>query len=519
MGGRTRRSPRRGTKLAAVAIVLAGTGMVTTGATASSGQQVVNLRLNYTCAFPSGSRATAVQVAATFPATATAGRPIQPTGTGITVTLPHAEVAYLEGLKAAAIRMTAALDTKVSASGTSVTAPWNDFVSQVAPLSAKGNLVIAAPGAVPTVTTGAAGDVTFSAGDFSLLLASYRAGGHATSPPSTLVRCTLDGGQNAMIATVPLTATPGSLHPGRITVGTKPGASDTRASTAGTFLCPGIPPNGLSLNPHLPKPPKPPPNLNVITLHNSQPGCAYAVAFSNVRKLGEAGLIGPGLASLSISATLIISSPVSQKNNYAQADNAGELEFHGLHEFPPAKVTLLAFGFMPVTATLQLIQVGTLNAYAVGPASPGLCKKTDPQCQITVTTLYTRVRLHLSDVLVDGVPLDVGSGCQSATPFVIKVTGRTPTYIVQTGGELTGTVTIPPFTGCGVGENLDPVFTASVSGPGNEVLLTQGAPCFQNSATSPCASPPCIPKPQRKVVGPVCITASDRQTAGRQHGD
>ncbi len=36
-------------------------------------------------------------------------------------------------------------------------------------------------------------------------------------------------------------------------------------------------------------------------------------------------------------------------------------------------------------------------------------------------------------------------------------------------------VTIPHFQNCGVGENLDPIFNAAISGPQNFNLLTQGA--------------------------------------------
>ena len=47
----------------------------------------------------------------------------------------------------------------------------------------------------------------------------------------------------------------------------------------------------------------------------------------------------------------------------------------------------------------------------------------------------------------------------------------------MTGGPLEGTVTIPTFTGCGVTENLDPLFTGSISGPGNLARAIQGKPC------------------------------------------
>jgi hypothetical protein len=56
---------------------------------------------------------------------------------------------------------------------------------------------------------------------------------------------------------------------------------------------------------------------------------------------------------------------------------------------------------------------------------------------------------------------------------------------VNTGGPLTGFVAIPRFAGCGVGEDLDPLLTASISGPDNFIKLIQGVPC-----TRPPDSPP-----------------------------
>jgi len=77
------------------------------------------------------------------------------------------------------------------------------------------------------------------------------------------------------------------------------------------------------------------------------------------------------------------------------------------------------------------------------------------------------------------VPLNVGTHCQTATPFNLELTGVPPAYNVGLiKGVLTGTVTVPPFKGCTDGtENLDPIFDATVSGPGNFVKVTQAPVC------------------------------------------
>lgn len=295
-------------------------------------------------------------------------------------------------------------------------------------------------------------------------------------------------------------------------------SSSGSAQTAASYHCLDYPANGFKLNPTLP-PPVIPKKAKRYPHKTTNPVCAQATAFSNVRKLHEAALIGPGFSSISSNIHYYLIAPnhkcknhggCPRSENYSQAVSAGELEYHGRHQFPPATATLLAFGFVPVTATLQLTEIGALNIYAVGPNLPGECPPNSVACLTTDTTLYSRVSLRVSDVRINGVPFDVGPACRTVSPFVIKLTGSTPTYSIFDGGELVGAATIPPFTGCGVGENVDSLFSASVSGAGNGLLLTQGETCFPDSDTS---CPPCKPIPHRAVnLKPVCqpTTASDR---------
>jgi hypothetical protein len=111
-----------------VATVIAAAG-VTAGSAPAVGQQAVSLPLGYTCAFPSGSRPVSAQVTATFPAAGTAGRPIKPTGTRITVTLPQAAVADLTRLNTAAVTLTAGLSTEVTEGTRAGTAIWQHFTA------------------------------------------------------------------------------------------------------------------------------------------------------------------------------------------------------------------------------------------------------------------------------------------------------------------------------------------------------------------------------------------------------
>jgi hypothetical protein len=195
--------------------------------------------------------------------------------------------------------------------------------------------------------------------------------------------------------------------------------------------------------------------------------------------------------------------------NYLQLDNAARLEFHGKHQFPPSPATFLSFGFVPTTATLELMEQGTIDIYVVGPAIPGQsCTPNKFRSCNNVATAYSRLKALIApgSVTVNGVPLDVGSHCETPA-FDVILTGSNatnPQYSIQFGGPLTGMATLPHFKNCAAnGENLDPIFNAAISGPRNFTILTQGPLCTVLGAFGciPKTGTPMPVKPIRKVIG------------------
>jgi hypothetical protein len=257
--------------------------------------------------------------------------------------------------------------------------------------------------------------------------------------------------------------------------------------------CPPFPvKTGFPFNKHF-KFPKPPAGSTVVP--PTQPGqsCAFIKGFTNVKKLNGAALVGPGFGNIQ-KARRIVEKIVP--HDYTQIDSSGKLYYKpcpgsapqckAIAGLPPVHATLLSFGFLPITATLQITQVGTLNIVSV---SHGVT--------LNVSRVQSLASIRVEKVLVNGVPLNVGSDCHSVKPFTLKLTG-VPPYSLDSGGVLSGTIDVPPFTGCGVGENLDPIFNATVSGPGNLAQLTQGTLCSDwpvqgNFPTAGC--PPNVPKP------------------------
>lgn len=242
---------------------------------------------------------------------------------------------------------------------------------------------------------------------------------------------------------------------------------------------------------------------------------SFAVAgFSNASKIGESAAVGvpvngialgqppdEGLLAGGSGAT----NPPVDGSVLSCDEITTQLDYQGQRQFPPLRATFLAFGFVPVTATAILTQVGPdpLTAVLIG-------KVSDPGQPFEVVATAS-VSLRLMDVTVNGTPLNVGANCETTGPLFSAqdpVPGETlpPGEIALVGGEgepgdpqpaftgafhggaVAGVATIPAFAGCVApgGESLDALITSAVSGPGNYIQVDTGVPCLQQ--TPACAS-------------------------------
>lgn len=151
---------------------------------------------------------------------------------------------------------------------------------------------------------------------------------------------------------------------------------------------------------------------------------------------------------------------------------AGAPKLYGY--FPAVPTAVLAFGSIPVTATMQLIQVSDRTGQLVPFTIYGHGLFNSPYT-VFPTRVSGDVQLRLTNVMVDKLPLEVGSHCQLRTPMHLAVYGDAASYNLFLGGSLYGTATIPPFAGCGAnGQDLDPLLTGMISGPNNAVHMRQG---------------------------------------------
>jgi hypothetical protein len=524
--GRTARHvPWAAARVVALAGMLAVSGLAAGAASASGGQptaaQPAAVSLTYRCRFPSGSQPVTVAVTVSLPAVAATGKPIQPTGASLAMSLPPAAAAGLASLHAVMVSAATKLTISASEGPSGASVVWPGSTRRPVRRPAHGGLTLTTAGTVPAVTASSPGEVALTAAGLSVTFYAGRpaapapgpaqspapgrplpnAGGRAAVPRSTApapqrtarlplqVTCTLAPGQRAALGNVLVT-----------------GKARRTAAKSGTPVgkCPKLPKGGLKFNPRFPLPP-PIKAPGTKVLHFPEQACAFTTGYADARKLKGAVLLTAALTNVALTAREVVN--FSPNVNFFEADNVAQLDYHGLHEFPPSTATFLTFGFVPTTASVALVEHGTINIVAVGPAVGTGCKPNKFQNCITVATVSSRLSVQIipGSVMVNGVPLDVGGQCQTSA-FDAILTGSsasTPPYSVQFGGPLTGTVTIPKFKNCGVTENLDPIFNAAISGPRNFNLLTQGEVCFVQDALDckPKVNTPVLPVPLRKVTG------------------
>jgi hypothetical protein len=492
------RSIRVRTAAIASALLLAGTltAAITVAAQASgvNASRNVRLSLDYTCSFPSGTQQVkaraSVTIAATFPRAVTAGRRIQPTGVRMSVGLPPAAVTALRDLGASAVSSTAILSVEAS-QRTTTTTDWRGQAPAAQPLPATGGITLEAPGRAPPVTVTSRRTVTFTAAGLALALrlttaastsgasnspspaSSGSAGANPVSPsPSSSgsaspgpagiqVACTLAGGRGSTLDAVPVAAAgaPRTSAPRRHKLKIPKGCADIKARGDGIAVC------------------------------------GYITGYSDVKKAYGAVLLQPKRPGKPALVNIDFAYRHVFKPGRLIAFSTGELYYQGHHELPPVRATFLAFGFVPVTATLEVTELTPISIRSVS----GITGFPYP---ITVHAT-TKVKIQISDVDVNGVPLPIGPHCRPVRSPQLTLIGHGDNtlpprgYTVPTGGPLSGQLTIPAFTDCGVTQNLDPLLTGSISGPGNYQLMTQGKLCGPAHPHGWTCPPP-VPKPLRK---------------------
>jgi len=184
---------------------------------------------------------------------------------------------------------------------------------------------------------------------------------------------------------------------------------------------------------------------------------------------------------------------------------------------PPVTINTLAFGILPAKVTVQLSQPRKdVSAQNPGGTPTPLTADVfeDVKRKIVYDTTVTGpIDLAVTELVIDGRRVDIGSSCRTATPSALSMVGKyvvgippagfyNPTF----GGDLYGTLTVPAFTGCrgAGGDDLSALFTNALSGSDTSIHLFQ-APIGQGQVDCslpqvtgsdiPCVQAKTLPQP------------------------
>ncbi|MFI6725852.1 hypothetical protein NRF20_07770 [Streptomyces sp. R-74717] len=489
---------RRSVRLASVAAAATLAGLLS-GPGSAADQSDAVAAVSYDCQLPSGPEQVSVEVRADFPESGEVGVEMSPHDVSITVELAGTDLASLLPSDATTVVSSATLDVEVAQNNQAAQAQWTDFASPATSLTADEDVRLVHAGQVPSVTAGATGDVTFTAGKLTLEL-HVAADGQRTEADPVVLQCERGAEESGRLGAVPVVGEEPSGAPQTTKPG-EPGDGSGEKNNAITVTpqdepaedpanpCPVDPPVGEMDTSDAPKP-APGADLVVRDLPGVYPGCAYAVGVANVRKLNGAMIINdpakkPALISVYANKRSSTRRPTQAGGAFTQFDSIGNLKL------PDAESTFLTFGFQPVSAKVEF-ENGPLTI-STGTAIP------HPPVRENFAVASFKQSLRLYDVKVNGVALDVGNDCRTASPFKVVLRGdftKDPKYTnVLQGGLMSGVVTIPAFSGCGTGgEDLDSLFTASISGPGNAIIMNQGTTCIPIEPSTICpATMPVIP--------------------------
>ncbi|MER6939604.1 hypothetical protein [Nocardioides sp. NPDC000441] len=159
-------------------------------------------------------------------------------------------------------------------------------------------------------------------------------------------------------------------------------------------------------------------------------------------------------------------------------------------------IRTVAFGAIPVEARVRLEQ--TRDGGLPRPIEiENLTCTVDGGAEVPDSEVDAELHTQITSLVVDGVAMRLSGTCRTTVPGKIQLHGNGYRYGVvdgvivpqppqpfwenghfnlSVGGELTGTIDVPPFDGCVTadGDDLSALLTATVSGSGYAIRTHQG---------------------------------------------
>lgn len=428
------------TALAAAGLLSAANGALTGVGSAAPAppappEKTATASVSVTCPFadPLGSRKLTVATSATLPSQVKNGASATISKYSVQLSLPRDVALALlpAGATAGSLQGAVQLDLTVHQGERSDKIPVPLTVAPT-PLPETGDVTLTATGDVPEIAINTIGAVIFDVTAPTLALTAVPAPEAAATPaipstpdapatptaapPAPPVACTLDPDQQATLGTVLVQPTAGPEQKAALGAAA---ALEDEPPPANEYTVP----------------------LGLITIFTK----------STIKRLGAT----------------VVSDPALLINGFFSVNlDTTESRVSGSAVFKPATTTFLAFGFVPVTATVEFLPEDYRNSKMIE-IGGGLYTGDDNEIWLS-TQLFVMGRV--SNVKINGVPVDVGPDCVTKNHIELHVSGHYDPF--TTGHIKDPNFKLPEFRDCGSGsQDLTPLLTGMSSGWGNEAKI------------------------------------------------
>ncbi|TCO46507.1 DUF6801 domain-containing protein [Actinocrispum wychmicini] len=441
----------------------------TTAAGGSEPPKPVTVSLKNDCEFPVGGKQVIVtDFTTTLPKTATVGEVVDIGPVTVKFVIPEAMVKALRENGTASINglvyVGLSADDKPTIQAT--------VALSRTPLPDTGDLTIEQPATITANAKAAkAGDTTYSVLPLSTLLTPLNATGEPVTKDMAKVTCEIEDGQDAKLGVVTVVPAGTEAPPG-VSRRTTTSSADLSATNQG-----GKPGTTRKTTPHNGKARSLDDDPCAVIPPEIPPVWAYYKLTGKVRLAKVQGVaeFGPGYINARITGW---------------NDGSGGLcsRLDNLLVWPQAAANFVTYNFLPTGSAITISQdeLARGNIIIDDQGNPILHATATTRMTLNLATVNGIVRMvpgpdGKNRPLASGTILNVGPNCQATVTLTLVSEPDKWQSSPQDGGDagdVDADFTLPEFTGCGVTEDLDPLLTGLLSGPGNHISLHFGSQNF-----------------------------------------
>ncbi|KAA1423180.1 fibronectin type III domain-containing protein [Nocardioides antri] len=420
--------------------------------------------LDFRCTYPLiGPRALSVAVSTNLPATIEAGTATAPVQVTAVATISDDTTSGLVMVGSKSLVGSALASAHINGPSTDLDLSVPATLEPT-PVPASGAFDTVARATIEPLTFPAAGSYEITVDDLLLSITPRDAAGRTTGLDSFDSDCSLDAGQDTVIATVEVTGDGDTTPPAAPAAPTSLRTTNVGTTSVGLAWTAPADPDVAGYDVFRG-------STKVVTVTGTSatvagltPATSYTFTVKAHDQAGNVSPASPPLTVTTTSATTRLTYALAGTSHLAAADTTVALRgtlaatYDGAAggvtadvSFEPTSATLRMYQFFPVTARLVL-----------APTAP-----TAGTLQSGVLTTRTTTLVRVPTVTFFGFPVGGGPSCRTISPTTVVLRSAAG-FLPAKGGVLTGRYALPSLVDCGGSTS---ALSAAVAGPDNTVRI------------------------------------------------